>query len=94
MNAAIEFTNFVGKKNVLCAFLYTGEKIFRLKRCYTQKTYEKFLKRLNFDYDDGYGGQELFGTIWFEDDTWAVRGEYDGSEWWEHIVRPELPKGL
>lgn len=49
----------------------------------------KFLEILaSINYNNGYGGQELFGTIVFKDNTWLERGEYDGSEWWE---RRELP---
>ena len=47
---------------------------------------------LNFCYDDGFGGQEITGYIWYEDGTWSDRGEYDGSEWWQHQVRPEIPE--
>jgi hypothetical protein len=53
-----------------------------------------FLDKLDFDYDDGYGSQELFGIIWFENGTWSTRGEYDGSEWWEHNALPKIPKEL
>jgi hypothetical protein len=52
---------------------------------------EEFLTKLDFEYDSGYGGQELYGTIWLDDGTWLSRGEYDGSEWWEHNVLPEIP---
>lgn len=45
---------------------------------------------LDFTYDNGYGGQELFGIVYFNDGTWLERGEYDGSEWWEHITTPTL----
>lgn len=48
------------------------------------------LKNLDFTYDNGYGGQELFGYIWYKDGTWSERGEYDGKEWWRHIERPPL----
>lgn len=48
-----------------------------------------FLENLaSINYDNGYGGQELFGTIVFKDGTWLERGEYDGSEWWEHRKLP------
>jgi hypothetical protein len=46
---------------------------------------------LDFEYDNGYGGQELYGTVWLVDETWLSRGEYDGSEWWEHNVLPVIP---
>lgn len=39
-------------------------------------------------YDDGYGGQELFGDVVFKDGTWLSRGEYDGSEWWHYNIKP------
>lgn len=48
-----------------------------------------FMKSI--DYDNGYGGQMLFGTIWLADGTRIERGEYDGSEWWEHVVKPSIP---
>ena len=50
---------------------------------------EEVLPLLDFDYDDGYGTQELFGYIWYTDGTWSERGEYDGSEWWEDKERPD-----
>lgn len=50
---------------------------------------EQVLPQLDFEYDAGYGGQFLFGYIWYADGTWSERGEYDGSEWWEH---KEIPK--
>jgi hypothetical protein len=49
------------------------------------------LPQLNFDYDSGFGGQNLYGTIWYSDGTWSSRGEYDGSEWWQYNKCPELP---
>ena len=36
----------------------------------------------------------LKGTVWFKDNTWAGRGEYDGAEWWEIHALPEIPKEL
>ena len=65
-----------------------------LKVGHDEEDYAKFLNDLDFEYDSGYGGQELFGTVWFKDDTWAERGEYDGSEWWEINSLPDIPKNL
>jgi len=62
---------------------------------YTPEDQEEFLRDIDLDYDDDYGSQNLFGTIWYTDGiTWSQRGEYDGSEWWEHIERPEIPLEL
>lgn len=44
------------------------------------------LDELDFDYDSGYGIQELFGVVYCKDSdgnpAWLTRAEYDGSEWW------------
>jgi hypothetical protein len=32
--------------------------------------------------------------IWFKDGSWATRGEYDGSEWWEYHKLPQVPTYL
>jgi hypothetical protein len=53
-----------------------------------------FLNQLDFDYDDGYGIQELYGIVWLSDGTWLSRGEYDGSEWWVHCTVPQIPPEL
>jgi hypothetical protein len=69
-------------------------KSINLFKNYTEKDYISFLADLDFDYRNGHGLQELFGTIWFEDGTWSTRGEYEGKEWWEHNILPEIPKEL
>lgn len=56
--------------------------------------FEIFLEEIDIDYNDGYGGQELYGTIWYRDGTWSERGEYDGAEWWEFKKCPPYPKEL
>lgn len=43
---------------------------------------ESVLFTLDFEYDNGYGTQEISGVVLFKDNTWLSRGEYDGSEWW------------
>lgn len=53
-----------------------------------------FLADLEFNYDSGYGTQRLYGTVWLSDGTWLSRGEYDGSEWWEHHQCPPIPEYL
>lgn len=65
-----------------------------LKRAYTKGEWDDFLNLIDVDYDSGYGGQELFGTIWYEDGTWSERGEYDGSEWWSLHKCPDIPDNL
>ena len=54
-------------------------------------TLEEVLPNLDFNYDDGYGSQKLYGNIWYTDGTWSTREEYDGSEWWQYHKCPTCP---
>ena len=98
-NAKGELLKILKDKSPLkCASISKGyyewdenKKKVALKINYSESEYQQFLNDLDFDYDSGYGGQELFGTVWLEDGTWLSRGEYDGSEWWEHNVLPSIP---
>ena len=100
MNAREEFINHIGVRKVLCAQIKHGDdydddsKVFNLTTGWDSEDWSKFLTDLDFEYDCGYGGQNLFGTIWYVDGTWSDRGEYDGSEWWEHRERPQIPEEL
>jgi len=82
-------------KTVKCAKLAFGplygddiETILLAPGC-TEHEYQRFLDKLDREYDSGYGGQELFGVIWFMDGTWSEREEYDGSERWSHKTCPD-----
>ena len=99
-NAREEFIEHIGNREVLCARIATGEyewqefKTFLLKKNYTGLDYLNFLSQINYIYDSGFGDQELFGTIWYKDGTWSIRRVYNGSEWWGHVSKPEIPKEL
>lgn len=102
MNAKDELTRVVAgtDTNIRGAFIsyeldYQADpKCFELKEGHAEVELDAFLDSLDFEYDDGYGGQQLFGTVWLTDGTWLERGEYDGSEWWEHRVCPTIPETL
>jgi len=101
MNAKEEFLELALKLKPLCADIsylcWYGEDNNRrciLKCKYTEEEYNSFLESLDFTYDNGYGSQELYGTIWFEGGHWAKRREYDGSEWWELRAYPTIPEEL
>jgi hypothetical protein len=83
---------------VLCLTISYGEgkyeQTFNLKIGFTEQEWNDLLNNLDFDYDDGYGGQELFGMVWLKDGGWLERGEYDGSEWWEYKYVPIVPEEL
>lgn len=45
----------------------------------------------DFDYDEGYGADDITGFITFKNDgSWLERHEYDGSSWWKCVVRPSI----
>ena len=93
----------IESRKVLCASIQQGddygddeiiERTFILTTGYNQEDWNQFLSKLDFMYDSGYGGQEVFGTIWYVDGTWSERDEYDGSEWYVHRFCPQIPKEL
>ena len=105
-NAKEEFLQAIGTRPVKCATItYTPNMLWKedapsnafitLKVGYNETAWEEFLEALDFNYDAGYGGQELYGTVWFSSSNeWMERREYDGSEWWEVMGKPEIPDEL
>jgi len=104
-NAKKELIAHVNGRTILCAYIRFGEEldddndfnkmdVHILTTGNTKEDLESFLNGIDKNYDSGYGGQELYGTIWYKDGTWSTRGEYDGSEWWEYNKCPETPKML
>lgn len=52
-----------------------------------------FKKIANFDYDNGYGGNEIVShLVVVGKDFWLERWEYDGSEGWVYKTFPDEPK--
>lgn len=99
MNAKDEFLDFTKDKEVKCAKITIEDwgkpdVIIILKVNYTEDDLRVFLSEIDINYDNGFGTQELFGNIWFNDNTWAERYEYDGSECWELKKLPIIPKEL
>ena len=91
MNCKEEFLRAISGKKVMCAFISkNGGRKKTLKVGFSDKDFKVFLKTLDFEYDSGYGLQEVFGCIWYLDGTWSSRGEYDGSEWWVFNKCPEI----
>ena len=93
-NAKEEFLDAVTGHDVVAAIVKYRDKTFLLRENHTNEQRNQFLENLDFVYDDGFGGQELFGTVWLENGKWLDRGEYDGSEWWELLQRPFIPLEL
>lgn len=99
-NAKEEFLEHIKDRIVRCVSIkietYDDEtySLILLPVGHTLKQYNTFLEHLDFEYDSGYGGQLLFGTIWYTTQTWSTRGEYDGSEWWEYNKMPLIPNEL
>ena len=70
------------------------DKIITLKENWNNDEWLAFLEGLRFNYDDGFGPQELFGVVWFKDGSWLERYEYDGSEKWILKRTPDVPQIL
>ena len=96
INAKNEFLAVTKDKAIKCVYItkYSEERESILKVGYTEEEYWAFLDTLDYEYDSGFGLQEVFGTIWFEDGTWSDRWEYDGSEGWQYHTVPQIPDNL
>ncbi len=95
-NATAEITEFVNRNEVLAAQV-SFKPNSQVEVDYQYRlgdNWKAFCQSLDFQYDAGYGTQHLFGTIWFQDGSWATRKVYDGAEWWQHHIRPEIPENL
>lgn len=91
INAKQEFLEATTDSDVIAAIVKYRGKTFLLRENYTLEQLNRFLDNLDFSYDNGYGGQELFGTVWLKNGKWLDRDEYDGSEWWEMRKMPAIP---
>jgi hypothetical protein len=58
---------------------------------YIQNSIKSVKQFLDREYEEGFGTQQLDGTIWMGDGSWFERYEYDGSEHWMYKVRPKFP---
>lgn len=100
MNAKKELLRAVGDEKIICAeiefypFYEDKEAKLRLKKGHSTEELFNFFNQLDFEYDNGYGTQELYGIVWLEDEAWLERGEYDGSEWWSYEKCPEIKEYL
>ena len=95
MNAKQELIKHIKDREVKYVHIIKGREYLGEDECEVfTGNLSDVLPLLDFEYNDGYGGQELFGNIWYADGTWSERREYDGSEWWVHVVRPPIPVAL
>lgn len=94
-NAKQEFLDLIYQANLregnlCCAAIRFDDREFFLPEYFTKIDYAVFLSQLDDLYNDDFGHQYLYGIIWFTNNIWAVRGEYDGSEWWDLMFYPEI----
>jgi hypothetical protein len=100
MQEMLDLINTSAQTGIRCAKIlvssdgWSADKTIILKDNYTHQELIKFFEELDFEYDDGFGNQEIFGTVWFLDGTYADRGEYDGSECWRVHGTPDIPNDL
>jgi len=103
-NVREELLRHVQPENIKCAYIHymygfdwdedTEPSQYVLKVEHNNEELELFLNSLEFNYNPGFGSQELDGVIWLKDGTWLDRREYDGSEWWQLNKMPEIPNEL
>lgn len=105
VNASQEFEELAtGLRNnaaILCAslmFMGDGhpEKPIFLKKGYTREDYDRFLDKIDRNYQNNYQQFHLlYGNVWLDDGTWFERQRTDGSfgfvEVWKHNEFPPIP---
>jgi hypothetical protein len=63
-----------------------------IKDTAVRATWDEFAELANFDYDNGFGGNEINMNVIVVGDTWWLeRHEYDGKEWWEYKEKAMMP---
>lgn len=98
MNAKEELSHIITARNLTILKIdIVYEHIDYDTSCGEYKTYTKGITSFNdldFCYDNSYGIQELFGTVYCKDSNnkpvWLTREEYDGSEWWNINTIPKF----
>jgi hypothetical protein len=80
------------QQNVVSFIIYTYDDV--KPALYDEKRAATIADMGKHTYYSGYGGQELFGTVWMDNGEYITRGEYDGSEWWNYHRVPEIPNEL
>jgi hypothetical protein len=57
--------------------------------------WEVFEALADFEYDPGFGCQEVYnGLLVVGDNWWLERGEYDGGEWWDFKTMRKKPESM
>lgn len=74
MNAKQEMIEHIGNRDVKYIHIRMGGEYDEDAKVIKGRLAEVF-PLLDFEYDNGYGGQELFGNIWYTDGTWM-------NQWW------------
>lgn len=100
INAKEELLKLTKDTRIIAASIEYGTEYFKprfkteLKRYYKKVEYEQFLNSLDFEYDNGFGIQYIYGIVWLENNQWLERVEYDGSEYWKCTTVPKIPEYL
>lgn len=91
LQETIEILKENGKTETDVLWVGRGFETLNMKEYKT--TWEDFKAKADFNYDDGFGGNEIpMDLIIVGKDFWLERHEYDGSEWWEFKTMPKEPK--
>ena len=94
MNAKEELLRYAANQ-IKCAYICCNGNESNLRVGHTPEELDEFLNSLDYEYDNGFGNQELFGTVWLtEEGSWLDRVEYDGSEGWTYQRCPRIPEYL
>ena len=95
MNAKEEFLIHTGLvtsnvNKIKCAEIQFGHDSYYLGTGWDKQEAKDFLDKIDFDYDNGYGTQNLYGVVWYED-RW-LDWEYEWYDDHEYYLNQESEK--
>ena len=84
----------VTRENLPVLIERAGELVDFIRLRGERVTWEQFVSVADFDYDYGFGGAEIDGSlvIVLRDGSWLDQREYGGPEWWERHYPPKRPE--
>lgn len=94
INCKFEFLTETLNRDILCAEITKDREVFRLPIMFSRDQFNGFLEKIDFEYDDIYSEQEIYGFIWYKDGTWSERCSYNGGAWWVYKSTPNIPDYL
>jgi len=83
---------YMHNEDIICGYVHTpGRDSSKLIERYTDDELDLFLSSIDFEYNNEYEAQSLYGCIWLTNGAWLQREKYNIGEEWKFYKCPTLP---